>query len=139
MRRALLLLAGLAIGCGPDAPPFQVEVADARARPTRPGAPHSAAYFTLENTGSAAVRLVGVEAEGVRAVELHRTVAAGGVARMEPVDGVDLAPGDAAAFAPGGLHVMLIGVERTLAPGDTLALALAFASGDTVRVAAPVR
>ena len=141
MRRAwlLLLLAGFVAACGPPVPPFRVEVDDARVRPTRPGSLHSAAYFSLENTGSVAVRLVGATAEGVRAVELHRTVAAGGVARMEPVDGVDLAPGAAAAFAPGGLHVMLIGVERTLAPGDTLALALAFASGDTVRVAAPVR
>ena len=74
----------------------------------------------------------------MRAVELHRTVAADGVARMEPVDGVTLAPGASASFAPGGLHVMLIGVERALAEGDTFGLALVFDSGDTVRVVAPV-
>ena len=143
MRRALIPARALGLAlcltaCGPAAPPFQVEVTDASVRPTRPGVPHSAAYFDLKNTGSATAQLTGATADGVQAVELHRTVAADGVARMEPVDGVTLAPGASAAFAPGGLHVMLIGVERALAEGDTFGLALVFDSGDTVQVAAPV-
>ena len=139
MKALLFLALALSLGGCDAPPPFQVEVADPHARPTRPGAAHSAAYFVLQNTGAEPTRLVGAAADGVRAVELHRTVAAGGVARMEPVDGVDLAPGESAAFQAGGLHVMLIGVERSLAPGDTLPLALAFASGDTVQVTASVR
>ena len=137
MKRALFLALALS-ACRPAPPPFQIDVTDAVARPTRPGAPHSAAYFALANAGSAPARLVGATAEGVRVVELHRTVAAGGVARMERVEGVDLAPGEAVSFAPGGLHLMLVGVDGPLADGDTLALALAFASGDTVHVAVPV-
>jgi copper(I)-binding protein len=85
--------------------------------------------------GGEADRLVGVASDAARAVELHATmVDTQGVASMRPVQGVDLPPGGAARFAPGGLHVMLIGLAEPLVEGETFPLTLTFARSGSVTV-----
>ena len=37
--------------------------------------------------------------------------------------------GGSVMFAPGGLHIMLMGAKETFEPGDTFPLTLVFASG----------
>jgi copper(I)-binding protein len=111
------------------APGEAVLVSDARVRPTRAGSANTAAYMTLRNANTTEVRLVGVRAADVEAVELHETVTDGSIARMRPVDGVVIPAESQIEFAPGGYHVMLIGVEGDLMPGQTVPLTLVFADG----------
>jgi copper(I)-binding protein len=58
---------------------------------------------------------------------------------MGPVGPVDLPPGSAAQLDPGGLHVMLVGVRRSLAASDTVRLALLFDCRGELEVTAEVR
>jgi copper(I)-binding protein len=90
---------------------------------------HSAVYFTLDNPGDTPLRLVAAETDVAERTELHETTMEGGVMRMRPVEGVDVPPGGSVTLEPGGLHVMLLGVRRDLAAGDTFALTLRFADG----------
>lgn len=120
------------------APDEAVLVSDARVRPTRAGSANTAAYMTLRNANTTEVRLVGVRAANVEAVELHETVTDGSVARMRPVDGVVIPSESQVDFAPGGYHVMLIGVEGDLAPGQAVPLTLVFADGPPQTVEATV-
>lgn len=124
----------------------QVEVRDAWVRAATlpespgPGGVNSAAYFTLSNSGGVADRLVGVDFAGARRAEMHETVVDSlGVARMRPVEAVDVPAGGEARFEPGGLHVMLMGLQSSLAEDDTVVLELRFEASGPVSVRAPVR
>ena len=67
-----------------------------------------AGYFTILNHADAPQVIIGVSSPVYERVEMHRTTLANGVASMQAVDAITIAPGEQAAFAPGGLHLMLI-------------------------------
>ena len=49
-------------------------------------------------------------------------------------DGVPIPAGGRADLTPGGAHLMLIGLKRTLKPGETLPITLEFAKAGKVPV-----
>jgi copper(I)-binding protein len=95
----------------------------------------AAGFMTVTNHGKVADALVAVETPVAGRAELHRSSMAGGVMRMAPVDRLPLAPGAAVTLAPGGLHVMLIGLKAGLKAGDRAPATLVFASGARVKTA----
>jgi copper(I)-binding protein len=102
------------------------------ARPAAAG--NSAAYFVLENAG-AADRLIGVSSEVAGSVGMHSTtIDAQGIGRMVPVQAVDVPSGAEAKFGPGGLHVMLVGLTKPLAEGQTFPLTLTFEKAGAITV-----
>ncbi|GGB98093.1 hypothetical protein GCM10011494_15700 [Novosphingobium endophyticum] len=90
----------------------------------------SAVYFTVRNDGSAAATLVGVHVDGAGEAEMHKTE--GG--SMSPVDQLEIAPGTAIEFAPGGLHVMAFGLSRELTAGGNSEATLTFSDGDKISI-----
>jgi len=56
---------------------------------------------------------------------------------MRPVNGLTLEVGDTVSMAPGGLHIMLMGLKSTPAVGETVPVCLQTSEGD-VCVEAPV-
>jgi periplasmic copper chaperone A len=137
MRTILLATAAMLLLGGPaDTHEFKagpITVEHPWARPAAKG--NGAAYFALDNTGQAGDRLIGVSSDIARSVEMHTSaVDAQGVASMRPVQGVDLPPGGQAQFAPGGLHVMLIGLAKPLVEGDEFPLTLTFEQAGNVSV-----
>ncbi len=94
---------------------------------------NSAVYLTLLNQGSLGDRLLGGRTPAADRVEVHRSVLAGDVMRMEKLESLDLPPGSEVRLQPGGLHLMLLRLSRPLAEGDDLELTLSFErSGDLV-------
>ncbi|WP_108815220.1 copper chaperone PCu(A)C [Loktanella sp. Alg231-35] len=69
-----------------------------------------AGYLTVTNTGSTDDRLVAVEAAFPR-VMIHTTTMQDGVASMSHVDAVDIPAGETVKLAPGGFHVMFMGLD----------------------------
>jgi copper(I)-binding protein len=55
------------------------------------------------------------------------------------VDQIDLPAGEMVTLAPGGLHVMLIGLKQQLQPGDDVPLTLTLDDGSELSLTAPVR
>ena len=135
MRLVVPALAGVILASAVHAHEFNagsITVDHPWARPAAAG--NSAAYFTLANAG-AADRLVGVATDVADAVGMHSTtIDADGVGRMVPVQAVDISAGAEARFAPGGLHVMLIGLKRPLVQGEEFPLSLTFELAGTVTV-----
>ena len=117
----------------------EVMIHDPWARASIGNAPNSAAYMTLEIAGEAPDRLVGSSSPVAERAELHTHIMDGGVARMRPVDAVEVAPGAPTVLAPGGLHIMLIGLRQKLAPGDSVPLTLVFEQAGAITIEAPVR
>ena len=50
-----------------------------------------------------------------------------------------LPAGATVQIKPGGLHIMLLGLKRALAPGESFPLVLVFAAAGTVTVPVSVR
>ncbi len=98
-----------------------------------------AAYMTIRNSGTGLDRLLRVEGDVAHSIELHTMIDDNGVMRMRPVENVEIPAGGEAALKPGGLHAMMIGMKRSLKPGDSVSLKLTFEQAGTVDVQALVR
>ena len=77
---------------------------------TAPTAQAGAGYFQIVNKGDQPDRLIGVTADFPR-VMIHTTQMDGDIARMVHLDAVDIPAGETVTFAPGGLHVMFMGLN----------------------------
>lgn len=77
---------------------------------TAPTAQTGAGYFQIVNNGDAADSLIEVIADFPR-VMIHTTEMDGDIARMVHVDSVEIPAGETVTFAPGGLHVMFMGLN----------------------------
>lgn len=70
-----------------------------------------AGYMTITNSGAEPDRLLAVRADFPR-VTLHGTETdTQGVTRMVSVEGIEIAPGRTVTLAPGGMHVMFMGLD----------------------------
>lgn len=118
-----LATASLAAAEGPAAP----SVDNAWIRLV-PGKTNAAAYVTLTTTHDD--RLTGANSECCDEVELHEMKMEGDVMRMREVDDVPLPAGMPVTLAPLGYHIMLMGIKNPPAHGDTISIALEFASGE---------
>lgn len=138
MRPRLLLLAavfslGLVAGCqGSDG-----GIVVSEARIGAPTGPNAALYFTVANQGEPD-RLVGATAEVAVGAEIHETTMGDdGTMGMAAVAGIDVATDETVALEPGGIHVMLLGVDR-LEEGDSVDLTLHWEVAGDVEVTAEV-
>ena len=125
----------LAITTAAHAAP-SVAVSDGWARATLPHQDEAAAYLTLRSTGGDT--LTGIDSPQAGMVMLHQSTQRNGVSGMEDMDSLALPPGKAVTLAPGGMHLMLMDVKRSLQAGDTLHLSLHFSKAGDVIVALPV-
>lgn len=101
-----------------------VEVKDAWIRGTVGGQKVTGAFMNL--TSRSPARLVAVSSPAAGVVEIHSMKMDGGVMRMFAVDGVDLPANRTVKLAPGGYHVMLMDLKRTLKTGERVPLRLTF-------------
>lgn len=100
---------------------------------SRPGA----AYLTLESDIDD--RLIAIETPAAGRVMLHGTETdAGGVSRMAHIEAIDLPRGTSITLAPGGMHLMLMGLAGKLEEGSNFPLTLTFESAGEIAVEVPV-
>jgi periplasmic copper chaperone A len=116
-----------------------LEVSDPYVRAVPPGQPNSAAFMSLRNASAKDRALIGAESPAAEVVELHTHVEEDGLMRMRRVEQIAVAAGETTTLAPGGLHIMLIGLKSELAPGQMVELTLIQDDGERLAVQAPVR
>ncbi len=106
-------------------PPIEiVSISDARVRPTNPGQEVGAAYMTLTSKQDA--KLVAVESDVTKSVEIHSMTMKNGVMKMRMLDTLDLAVGKPYTLAPGGYHLMLFELKKPLTEGEVVNFTLHF-------------
>src|SRR4051794_11660086 len=121
MRRRMLFgavaaLAAASIAAAASAP--TIAVTGAWARPTPPGATTGAVYAVLTNRASGADALVSASSPASARVELHVMSMGGGVMTMRAMAlPAAVAAGGSLSFAPGGAHIMLVGLKGPLTAG----------------------
>ncbi|OQX46375.1 MAG: hypothetical protein B0D86_01770 [Candidatus Sedimenticola endophacoides] len=117
----------------------QVMIKDLYARAVPPGQPNSASFMMIKNTSDRDAALVSARCNVSQVTELHTHIMEDGMMKMRQVPRIELPAGQMVMLKPGGLHVMLIGLQQQLRPGDTVDLTLTFDDGSSTEVSAPVR
>lgn len=100
---------------------------------------NSAAYMLLRNKTTTPDKLLGVESQAAKAVELHVSELQGDVMTMRPIEFVEVPANGEAELKPGGKHVMLIGLKHDLKAGEVIDLVLVFEKAGRINVQAEVR
>ncbi|WP_295169414.1 copper chaperone PCu(A)C [uncultured Brevundimonas sp.] len=115
-----------------------VTATDAWCRPSPNGAKAGGCYVTL--TAATDDRLTGGSTARAGSVQVHEMKMENGMMKMaELTAGLPLPAGQAVALAPGGNHLMLIGLATPLVAGETVPLTFQFASAPAITVQAQVR
>jgi copper(I)-binding protein len=114
-RLSLALVATIALGANAE-----VTAKDAWVRGTVPAQTSTGAFLTLTSTTDA--KVLSASSPVASMVELHQSTRHGGVNHMEAVASLALPAGKAVQLKPGGYHVMLMGLSKPLAPGETVPL-----------------
>lgn len=125
MRMALLAIGFVLAAGSASAQTGPLQIQNAWARATPGGATIGAAYVTIRSP--TADRLVAASTPVAGKAELHKMEMSGTVMKMRPVAGIDIPADRPVSLAPGGLHIMLIGLKQPLKPGQSFPLTLTFA------------
>lgn len=141
IRFLTVLAAGLLLSANAVAQPPQVAIESPWVRASVPQQQATGAFMRL--TARTDLRLVAARSDVAAATEVHEMAMQGQMMRMRQVPSVALPRGRTVALAPGGYHIMLIGLKRPLGAGEQVPLTLVFedAAGrrSEVGVQAPVR
>jgi copper(I)-binding protein len=118
----------------------RIDVADAWARPTIGQSRTTAAYMTIANRSDRDDVLRSARSPKAKSVELHQTtMTADGVSQTREVKGgLPIPAGGSLVLAPGGTHLMVLGLDDALGAGDKLALTLEFKHAGPVDILVPV-
>lgn len=137
---AAMLAATLIIAIAPP-----VEAAEVKAgtlvidspwtRATPGGAKVAGGYMTISNTGATPDRLIGGSFPRAARFEVHEMQMEGSVMRMRPLpNGLEIKPHQAVKLAPGGYHLMFMGLKQPLKQGEKIKGQLVFEKAGTVDV-----
>jgi copper(I)-binding protein len=111
-----------------------IEIGNPWARATPSGAKVGAGYLTITNKGKDSDRLTGGSIAPASRFEVHVTLVENGVAKMRPVEGLEIKPGETVEFKPGGMHVMFLGLKQPLRRGERIKGTLVFEKAGTVAI-----
>jgi copper(I)-binding protein len=136
MKRHVPLMAALlalsACGdAGPVAPPQPAATVRLAAVPGRP----ASGYFQLKIAGDRGA-LLSVSSPQTGRIEMHETMNMATMTSMHALGPVPVRDGETLSFTPGGRHLMIYDVSRSVAAGQHIDLVLHFQRGDPVTLAA---
>jgi periplasmic copper chaperone A len=133
----LVAVAARALAQGTGTSSIAVQQPWARATPA--GATTGAVYMTLNNKTGSADRLIGASSDAADKLQIHEMKVVNGVMQMRQLDnGLPIPAGGSVVLEPSSYHVMLIGLKKPLAPGETFPLTLTFQKAGNISVTVPV-
>lgn len=133
--RFVLTVTLLLTACSPD---NGLDVQGAWARPARQGE-NGAVYFLLKNHTADTHEVLTAVSDVAKTVEIHESQLSGDVMQMRRVESVSIGPREEVIFEPGGLHIMLIGLNKDLQIGDEIEVTLQFRDFDAITVPVSVQ
>ena len=134
----IALLLGPLAAAGALAGPNQIVAEHAWARATPKLATNAAAYITLSNHGKTDDRLLMAASPAAASIQFHAESGEAGVMKMTQLSTVALPAGGTVVFSPGGLHMMMVGLDKQLKDGETVPLILTFEKAGVIELPARV-
>ncbi len=108
-------------------------------RATAPSQKAGGVFLRIVNASDQPDRLVGVESGLSEISSLHTMIRDGDVMKMRPVEGgIEVPANGHVDLAPGGVHIMLIGLHERLIKDSTIALTLVFKRAGRIEIDAIV-
>ena len=117
------------LGSGQAAAEASLQIRDAWIREAPPTAKVLAAYMELHNSGTTPAIVRTIHSPDFSRIEIHRTVVERGVARMLPVELLQIPPAGKVVLEPGGMHLMLFTPARPLRQDDQVSMTIELANG----------
>ncbi|HEV7346415.1 MAG TPA: copper chaperone PCu(A)C [Devosia sp.] len=109
-------------------------------RATLPNAPVGGGFLTIENTGTEPDRLISASSDVAGDTQIHEMAMDGEVMKMRQLtEGLEIPAGETLVLAPGGLHIMFLGIKQPFVEGETVSVTLTFAKAGSVEVLLPVQ
>jgi len=90
-------------------------------------------YLTISNDGDTDDALIGVTGDFPK-VMLHKSEEVDGIATMTHVDRIEIPAGEIVELAPGGYHVMFMGLSDPLETGESFPVTLTFDKAGDIEV-----
>lgn len=104
-------------------------------RATLPNAPVAGGFLTLTNTGADDDRLVSVTTPIAREAQIHEMAMENDVMKMRQLaDGLLIPAGETVTLAPGGFHLMFMGLNAPIAEGDSVPVTLTFEKAGSITI-----
>lgn len=128
----------MVVGCGQEHTGDPIVVRDAWIREPPPRSP-AAGYLVIENRGGEPVALVALATEAAEQTEIHIMEHKDDRMTMRQVEKLQVPAGEEVALKPGGAHLMLMELRRSLRDGDEVELLLRFDNGTERLIQVPVR
>ena len=131
----VLLLAGIGAASAHSYKLGTLEIGHPWARATPPTAPTGGGYLSVKNTGTEPDRLISISSPAAQTVQVHQMKMEGNVMRMRELDGpLEIKPGETVTLAPGGMHLMMMGLKEPLKQGEKVPLTLVFEKAGKIDV-----
>jgi periplasmic copper chaperone A len=99
---------------------------DGFVRAVPPGQSTTAIFLTLRNEAKVKVDIVGIDSSIGHHAMLHKTIISDDMAKMVHLDSVSIAPNSTLKLAPGGMHIMIMGVSQSLQIDQKITVTLNF-------------
>lgn len=103
-----------------------------------PGSPNGAMYVEITNTGMHDDRLIAARTHIAAKATLHTQNVTDGVARMRRAQGFDVPADGTIKLAPGGDHIMLMGLAGMFMDGEHVPVTLVFERAGDVSLQAVI-
>jgi copper(I)-binding protein len=141
---AVMLVSSCGSSPGPSAqaaaPAVLVEDAWVRATVGAKDTSMTAAFMSLTNPGNVDIKLTSATSPVAGTVQLHEMATKDGkMVMQEKAGGVTVPATSHTHLSPGSDHVMLMGLEQPLKPGDEVPISLKFSDGTTHDLTVPVK
>lgn len=130
----------LLISCSGQDKSESVTVKDAWVREAPGGTRVTAGYLKIHNTSATDERLLGASCLLADKTEIHLSYQdENNMAHMKKVESVDVPSNGIVEFAPGGYHIMLIGIDENFNSNESVDIELVFEKSGKKNVAAELR
>jgi copper(I)-binding protein len=117
----------------------KLEISNIWARATPGRTKTAAVYITkIHNAGEGIDSLINIRSHLASKSSIHKTVVDAGIAKMRQVNALEIPAGHSVSLKPGGLHIMMVGMKKSLKEGDNFPLILEFKKSGKIEVVVTV-
>ena len=116
----------------------KIEIKNPWVRAVPPTLKNTALFMVIENNGNSPDVLIAVKTDICNKVMIHKTENSKGVMKMLHVDKLEIPSHSKVVFKPGSYHVMLMGLKKSINPGEKVKFTLIFDKSGAITIQAPV-
>ncbi|KEA46288.1 hypothetical protein CR66_03645 [Campylobacter mucosalis] len=112
----------------------EISIEKIYAKESMKSAQNGAVFMNIKNDLGADIKLIGASSSVCQTVEIHTHKMIDGMKMMTKIDDIEIKAGESVELKPGGLHIMLMGLNKQLINGESVDLTLNFDTGKSITI-----